>query len=124
MQATGAAAVLPSGLLHTACTAAAGRAQQTPPVLTLVCARVLLSVCDPVMCRYEGDWASALYEGHGSETFAKGSTYHGQYSSGLRHGWGMCRFFNGDYYEGLWSKGLRDGYGMQQVQRGPLGGLC
>jgi hypothetical protein len=67
-------------------------------------------------CRYEGEWACALYEGHGSETFAKGSTYHGQYSAGLRHGWGVCRFFNGDYYEGQWSKGLRDGYGMQQVR--------
>jgi hypothetical protein len=74
------------------------------------------------VCRYEGDWASALYEGHGSETFAKGSTYHGQYSSGLRHGWGVCRFFNGDYYEGQWSKGLRDGCGMQQVRCGAAGG--
>lgn len=72
--------------------------------------------CLPVCaCRYEGDWSSALYEGHGSETFAKGSTYQGQYSAGLRHGWGVCRFFNGDYFEGQWSKGLRDGYGMQQV---------
>jgi len=68
-------------------------------------------------CRYEGDWSSALYEGHGSETFAKGSTYHGQYSAGLRHGWGVCRLFNGDYYEGQWCKGLRDGCGMQQVRR-------
>lgn len=65
--------------------------------------------------RYEGDWAGAVYEGAGSETFAKGSTYHGEYSAGLRNGWGVCRFFNGDYYEGLWSKGLRDGMGMQQV---------
>lgn len=56
-----------------------------------------------------------MYEGHGSETFAKGSTYHGQYGAGLRHGWGCCRFFNGDFYEGQWAKGLREGCGMQQV---------
>lgn len=59
-----------------------------------------------------------MYEGCGSETFAKGSTYLGQYSQGLRHGWGVCRFFNGDYYEGQWAKGLRDGCGMQQVRQG------
>jgi hypothetical protein len=69
----------------------------------------------PLLCRYEGDWCAAVYEGCGSETFSKGSTYHGQYAGGLRHGWGMCRFFNGDYYEGQWSRGLRDGTGMQQV---------
>lgn len=76
---------------------------------------MLRAVCRVYVRRYEGDWQAALYEGHGSETFAKGSTYHGQYSAGLRHGWGVCRFFNGDYYEGQWSKGLRDGCGMQQV---------
>jgi hypothetical protein len=65
--------------------------------------------------RYEGEWSAAMYEGHGSETFAKGSTYHGQYAAGLRHGWGCCRFFNGDFYEGQWAKGLREGCGMQQV---------
>jgi hypothetical protein len=57
-----------------------------------------------------------MYEGFGSETFAKGSTYQGQYAAGLRHGWGCCRFFNGDFYEGQWAKGLREGCGMQQVR--------
>lgn len=75
-------------------------------------------VCVCVMCRYEGEWINAVYEGHGAETFAKGSTYHGQYSAGLRHGWGVCRFSNADYYEGQWSQGTRDGCGMQQVRRG------
>ncbi len=64
--------------------------------------------------RYEGQWKAAVYSGHGTETFSKGSTYHGQYSSGLRNGFGACRFFNGDYYEGSWVNGLRDGQGMQQ----------
>lgn len=81
---------------------------------------MLICMCVWCSCRYEGDWQAALYEGHGSETFAKGSTYHGQYSAGLRHGWGVCRFFNGDYYEGEWSKGLRDGNGMQQARMGGL----
>ena len=66
--------------------------------------------------RYEGQWQAAVYAGHGSETFSKGSTYHGQYSAGLRNGSGACRFFNGDYYEGTWANGLRDGRGMQQVR--------
>ena len=57
-----------------------------------------------------------MYDGAGSETFAKGSTYHGEYAGGLRHGWGTCRFHNGDFYEGQWHKGLRDGVGMQQVR--------
>lgn len=42
--------------------------------------------------RYEGEWAAATYEGTGSETFAKGSTYRGQYTGGLRSGWGVCRW--------------------------------
>ena len=67
------------------------------------------------LCRYEGRWQTAMYSGHGSETFSKGSTYLGQYNSGLRNGSGACRFFNGDYYEGDWAHGLRDGQGMQQV---------
>jgi hypothetical protein len=50
--------------------------------------------------RYKGGWSAAQYEGHDSETFAKGSTYCGTYSGGVRHGWGTCRFFNGDFYEG------------------------
>jgi hypothetical protein len=40
---------------------------------------------------YEGEWLAATYEGAGSETFAKGSTYRGHYSGGLRSGWGVCR---------------------------------
>lgn len=76
-----------------------------------------MHACTPAS-RYEGGWASAVYEGAGRESFAKGSTYSGGYAAGLREGWGCCRFFNGDLYEGRWHKGLRHGHGMQQVSRG------
>ena len=50
-----------------------------------------MPVCRLRRSRYEGEWSNAAYEGAGSETFAKGSTYRGMYSGGLRSGWGVCR---------------------------------
>lgn len=37
-----------------------------------------------MVCRYEGEWRAALYDGAGGETFAKGSAYRGGYACGMR----------------------------------------
>ncbi|KAK3023218.1 hypothetical protein RJ639_043330 [Escallonia herrerae] len=66
--------------------------------------------------RYEGDWVDEKYDGHGVETWAKGSRYRGQYRQGLRHGFGVYRFYTGDVYSGEWCNGQCHGFGSRSCE--------
>ncbi|KAK4751768.1 hypothetical protein SAY87_020566 [Trapa incisa] len=66
--------------------------------------------------RYEGNWVEGRYDGHGIESWARGSKYRGQYRQGLRHGFGAYRFYTGDSYAGEWSNGQSHGIGVQRCK--------
>ncbi|RRT39406.1 hypothetical protein B296_00040041, partial [Ensete ventricosum] len=68
--------------------------------------------------RYEGGWVDGKYDGHGIETWARGSRYWGQYHKGLRHGFGVFIFYNGDGYVGEWVGGQSHGVGLQRCSDG------
>ncbi|CAA0809937.1 Histone H3 K4-specific methyltransferase SET7/9 family protein [Striga hermonthica] len=62
---------------------------------------------------YEGDLVDGRYDGHGIESWARGSKYRGQYMQGLRHGYGVYKLYTGDSYAGEWCNGQGHGVGVQ-----------